>query len=229
MISQNQVLSFDSLPTAAQRWLARALPADVTPPTSIHLHQEGSMDIRGRWTPFTAHGIYHANPLSFTWIARLRLMPGVWVKAEDGHAAGNGWGGAKLWGLIPMGQRIDPEVLITQLIRNLGELPWLPPFALTIPNLRWTAAGDSTFEIHHQAAGKVRFEINQDGDILRATSPGRPYDVPDGYAEAPWHIEFSDHRDFKGLRLPGAAVARFEKSEGTWEYFRGRLTDISLT
>ena len=53
------------------------------------------------------------------------------------------------------------------------------------------------------------------------------YDVPGGYAEAPWYYEFSDHRDFAGARLPAAAVATFEKSDGPWEYFRGRITSVT--
>ena len=29
-----------------------------------------------------------------------------------------------------MGNRTDPEVLVSQMFRNLGELPWLPSFVI---------------------------------------------------------------------------------------------------
>ena len=61
------------------------------------------MEIRGRWTPFEASGVYRAAPLSFSWRARLRMLPGVWIVGEDGHRAGEGWGSARLWGTIPIG------------------------------------------------------------------------------------------------------------------------------
>lgn len=219
-----------SLPGAARRWLGAALPRDLDLPATIWIDQEGTMELRGNWTPFTARGIYKAPPLSFNWRARFQMLPGVWIVAEDGHQDGQGWGGAKLWGFVPMGKSTDPEVLATQLVRNLAELAWLPSFALADPALVWADAGDSAFEVKRSAGdweAQVRFEINDAGDIIRATSPARPYDVPGGYAEAPWRYEFSEHRDFGGVRIPAAGVATFAKPGGDWEYFRGRITSVT--
>jgi hypothetical protein len=200
-------------------------------PSVIQIEQEGGMEVRDQWTRFTAKGIYRAAPLSFEWRARFQMLPGVWIVAEDGHRDGQGWGGARLWGIIPMGKRTDPEVLVTQLVRNLGELAMLPSFALTDPALTWTEAGDRAFEVRYSVGGQeamVRFEIDEQGDVLRAYSPARPYDVPGGYAEAPWHYDFSEHRDFGGVRIPAMAVATFEKEAGAEEYFRGRITAVTL-
>ena len=218
-----------SLPSAAQRWLERSLPADLAFPSSVRLEQEGQMEVRGRWTPFTAHGVYKASPLSFNWQARLPLLPGVWIIAEDGHLGGQGWGSARLWGIISMGKRTDPPVLASQLVRNLAELAWLPSFVLADPGLAWADAGDSAFAVRSGAGDRavlVRFEINDQGDIVRAHSPSRPYDVPGGFAEAPWCYDFSDHRQFGGVRIPASAVATFDTADGPWEYFRGRITAV---
>ncbi len=227
---QVQSVSKDSLPSAAQRWLDRALPQDYEIPSSILIEQEGTMDIRGRWTPFRATGEYKASPLSFDWKARLQVLPGVWILAEDGQKDGQGWGGARLWGMIPMGKRTDPEVLAGQMVRNLGELPWLPAFALADPSLNWNDLDESTFEVRWSIGDQevmVRFEINGKGDVIRAYSPARVYDIPGGYAEAPWQYEFGDHQEFSGVWIPGTAVASFEKSDGRWEYFRGRITAVT--
>ena len=229
----NPVISVSraSLPSAAQRWLDRALPVDFDLPSSIRIEQKGSMDIRGKWTPFTASAVYRASPLSFIWRARFRVLPGVWIVAEDGHADGQGWGSARLWGVIPMGKRTDPEVLSTQLVRNLGELPWLPSFVLADSALIWTDAGENLFEVRCRAADRevvVRFEINDQGDLIRAYSPSRPYDIPGGYDEAPWTYAFSDHRDFGDVRIPAAGVATFLKRDGAQEYFRGRITSVTF-
>lgn len=229
--NQKDRVSRASLPPATQRWLDRALPQNFDFPSSIRIEQEGTMEIRDKWIPFKATGIYKAAPLSFNWRARFLILPGVWIIAEDGHLRGQGWGGARLWGLIPMGKRTDPEVLTVQLVRNLGELPWLPSFVLTDPTLRWTNAGETAFEVRSNAGDRevmVRFEINDQGDVIRAFSPSRPYDIPGGYAEAPWYYDFSDHRDFGGVRIPATAVATFEKDDGPEEYFRGRITSVTL-
>ena len=219
-----------ALPAAAQRWLARALPEDAQLVTRVQVDQKGEMEIRGRWTPFTARGVYQAPPLSFTWQARLNMLPGVWILAEDGHKDGQGWGGARLWGLIPMGKRSAPEVLRSQLVRNLAELVWTPALALADPALVWRAAGDNAFEISAEQGGQpavVRFDLDAQGDIVRAASPARPYDVPDGYAEAPWAYEFSDPRDFGGVRAPAQAAGAFEKPAGRWEYMHLHVTGVN--
>ncbi len=218
-----------SMPLGVQRWLDRCLPVGLDMPSGLRIEQEGAMDIRGRWTPFTATGLYTATPLAFTWRARLHMLPGVWIVAEDGHRDGHGWGGARLWGSIPIGKRTGPEVLKSQLVRNLGELPWLPALALTDPSLSWTEDGDTAFEVRSTAGGqeaRVRFELDAAGDIIRAFSPARPYDIPDGFVEAPWYYEFSEHCEFDGVRLPAAGLATFDKADGPWEYFRCTVTSV---
>jgi hypothetical protein len=159
------------------------------------------------------------------------MLPGVWIVAEDGHQDGQGWGRAALWGLIPMGERTDPEVLKTQLVRNLGELPWLPSFALADRALRWNGAGECAFEVRTSVGEQeavVRFGIDDQGDVVRAHSPSRPFDVPGGYAEAPWSYEFSEHREFEGMRMPATGVASFDKNDGPEDYFRGRITSVTF-
>ena len=148
---------------------------------------------------------------------------------QQGHEHDQGWGGSRLWGVIPMGKRTDPEVLASQMVRNLGELPWLPAFALADPSLNWKDIGESTFEVRSSTGNRelmVRFAIDGKGDVIRAYSPARVYDIPNGYAEAPWQYEFGEHQKFGGVRIPGTAVASFEKSDGRREYFRGRITAV---
>ena len=35
------------------------------------------------------------------------------------------------------------------------------------------------------------------------------------------------HREFGGIRMPSAAVATYERSDGSWEYFRGQVTSVT--
>jgi hypothetical protein len=224
------VVSRSSLPSAAQRWLNRALPADLELASTVRIEQEGTIDVRGTWKPFTASGVYEVAPLSFTWRAHVRMLPGVSIVAEDGHRGGEGWGGARLLGIIPLGGRSGPQVLAAQLVRNLAELAWLPSFVLAEPGLRWADHAEAGFEVRSTAGERevvVRFELNEQNDIVRAYSPARPYDVPGGYAEAPWHYQFSDHREFGAVRIPAAAVATFQKDDGPWEHLRCRVTEVT--
>ena len=45
-----------SLPPAAQRWLDHVLPENVAIPSRIQIKQEGTMDIRDRWTAIYSRG-----------------------------------------------------------------------------------------------------------------------------------------------------------------------------
>ena len=193
------------------------------------ISQRGTMEANERWLTFRSEGTYRARPLAFEWRARLGVMLGIWVIATDGHADGEGWGGAKLWGLKTIGDKSGPEVLATQLIRNIAELAWLPDMAAADPALRWVEVGQDAFEIRADAAGRevvVRFDVDEGGDVVRASSPARPYDVPGGFEDAPWHCDFDDHRDFDGVRIPAAIVATYDFEEGPWEYLRAEVTSI---
>lgn len=218
-----------ALPPNARRWLDHSVPADAPVPNQIRNTQEGEMDVRGKWTPFTAKTVYQVHPFAFIWKARFPMLPGVWIVAEDGHDSEQGWGEAKLWDLVPMGGRKTPEVFAMQRVRSLAELPWTPQFALAIPNLEWADIGDTAFEVRTVARTRelaVCFELDGNGDVIRASSK-RYYDVPDGFVQAPWHYEFSDHRDYDGIRIPASAVATYEKSEEPWTYWRGSITSVA--
>lgn len=218
------------LPPNVQRWLNVALPDETPLPKAISQTQSGEMDIRGNWLAFTAKTHYRVQPFTFTWRARFNVLPGVWLTAEDGHDSTQGWGGAKLWNFIPMGGRRTPEVLAMQLVRSLAELPWYPQLIPALPDLNWADTGETAFRVTANSGGQtaaIDFTLNDANDIIRA-SARRHYDVPDGFVEADWGYEFSDHRDFDGLRLPAAAVATYNKAEGPWEYWRGHLTGVTV-
>ena len=219
------------LPTAARRWLKHSLPPETSAPARIRIAQQGELETRGKWTRFTAEGVYEISNLGFVWSARLRVLPGIWITAVDGHNAGRGWGGAKLLGIISMGRRTGPEVLKTQVVRNLGELPWLPPLALADTSLVWEDLGEHTFAVSTHIGEEevvVHFEIDRHGDVVQAWAPNRPYDVPGGYEEAPWRYEFRNHAELDGLRVPTTATASFDKTDGPWEYWRGQVTSLTM-
>lgn len=219
----------EQLPPAARRWLDRCLPAATPAPDRVTVKQVGELESNDRWLRFRATGTYRARPLAFEWRARLGIMPGMWAIATDGHDGEDGWGGAKLWGLFGIGGRRGPEVQEVQLIRNLAELAWMPDLALADPALRWVEAGDDAFEVHAAATTRavaVRFEVDPGGNIVRASCEARPYDVPDGYEDAPWRYELGGHRQFGPIRAPASVVATYELPDGPWEYFRAEVVEM---
>jgi hypothetical protein len=219
----------DGLPPAARRWLDRCLPAASPTPARVTLKQVGELESNDRWLRFRATGRYWVQPLAFEWRARMGIMPGMWAIATDGHDGEDGWGGAKLWGLFGIGGRRGPEVQEVQLIRNLAELAWMPDLALSDPALRWVDAGDEAFELHARATTRpvaVRFEVDAHGDVVQASTEARPYDVPDGYEDAPWRYVLGQPRHFGSIRAPASVVATYDLPDGPWEYFRAEVEEM---
>lgn len=216
------------LPPAAQRWLERATPDGQAELSHVAMSQTGELESGGRWLEFRSEATYRPRPLAFEWRARLKVMLGLWVIATDGHTDGDGWGGAKLWGLKSMGQKAGPAVHATQLIRHIAELVWLPDIALADPSLRWSGTNDA-FEVRADSADReviVRFDVDGAGDITRASSPARPYDVPDGFEDAPWRYDLSGHRTIDGMRVPGSVVATYDLPDEPWEYLRAEVSSM---
>ena len=221
-------MSIDSstLPPNVQRWINRCVPVQAPVPDRVLNTQEGEIDVRGKWMGFTARTIYDTQPFAFRWKANIRIMPGVWAVAEDGHDGKKGWGGTKLWGVLPMGGRKGPEVFNMQFVRSLAELPWMPRLVLALTDLTWSDTSDTTFEVRAGAEGQefvVSFELDGDGEITQASCT-RPYDIPGGFVDVPWRCEFSNYHSFEGVRVPVSAVATYEKSDGDWTYWRGETT-----
>jgi hypothetical protein len=218
-----------ALPSAARRWLERCAPLGSADLSHIAVSQSGTLESGGRWLEFRSEATYRPSPIAFEWRARLKVMLGIWVIATDGQADGDGWGGAKLLGLKSIGGKSGPEVLATQLVRNIAELVWLPDTVLADPQLRWSDAGDDAFEVRADAAGReviVRFEVDGSGDVRRVSSPARPYDVPGGFEDAPWRYDLSGHRQIDDVRVPAAVVATYELPDEPWEYLRAEVTGM---
>lgn len=218
----------DVKPPAARRWLESSLPREAPGRERIWVGQRGSMEAQGRWLTFTATGTYEARPLSYDWRARLRVMALMWVLAKDGHRDGEGWGGAWAYGIKSLGERRGADVLLTQLMRNLAELVWVPDLARDEPGLEWRDAGTDSFEIAYGTGtgrASVRFDVDDRGDVVRAFGM-RPLDLPDGPPEALWRCDFSDPREFDGVRIPVNVEATYELDHGPWPYFRAEVTSI---
>lgn len=221
-----------TLPSNVRRWLDRSVPQNAVIPDGVRIAQEGDMMLKPdtRWTPFTAQQDFEVHQVGFVWRAHLRFTFFLWVAVEDALRGDRGWGGARFWGLIPAGRRRleGPEVLKSQLIRNLAEIPLVPEAALANPDLGWADTDDGGFQVKASSGGmtgSVRFWLDDGGDVVRAFAPDRPRDVKDGFVDTPFRGAWSDQTDRWGIRVPTYGEATLELPEGPFTYWRGRITE----
>jgi len=176
------------------------------------------------------HESFETDGLGFRWQARLRLARFAWVDAEDRLDAEGGYGGARLFGLIPVGSARGPEVTRLQLVRYLAELAFAPLVASRARGLVWSADGDDAFTLAApgiDADAIVRVTVDEAGDVGSAISPDRPRpNGRTGYLHEPYRLEFARHeRVSSGERIPLRASGTFETADGDWPYWRFEVLD----
>ena len=223
-------------PPAARRWLESAIHPAAVPtgddpgPTRLHVRGSICRAPGGRWMDWEGHQSIEPDGLGFRWQARLRLARLAWVDAEDRLDVAGGYGGARLFGVIPVGSARGPEVTRSQLVRNLAELAFAPLAASRARGLVWSADGEDAFTV--AALGIdfdaiVRLTVDGAGDVRSAWSPDRPRDHGRaGYLHEPYRLEFERHsRLSSGERIPLRASGTFETADGDWPYWRFEVLD----
>jgi hypothetical protein len=223
-------------PPAARRWLEAAIHQATVPthdapgPTRLHVRGSICRAPGGRWTDWEGHQSFGAAGLGFRWQARLRLAWVAWVDAEDRLDGEGGYGGARLFGVVPVGSAHGPDVTRSQLVRNLAELAFAPLAASRALGLVWSADGDDVFALAApgiDADAVVRFTVDAAGDVRSAWSPDRPREHGrSGYLHEPYRLAFDGHeRLSSGERIPLRASGTFETADGDWPYWRFEVLD----
>ena len=220
-----------ALPAQVRRWIDRVLPEGTPIPERVRLAQEGEMQLRpgSRWIRWKAEEDFEIRRLGFEWRARFRLAPLVWLSVADGLREGYGWGSARFWGLIRVVDEKGPHVVKPQLVLNLGELAWIPHAVLANPDLEWRDLSDRAFELR-TSVGRVqattRFELDEHGDVVRASAPDRPRDIEGGFVDTPYFNSFSEHADMAGVRIPTYGEAGWDLPEGPCVYSRVHVSGV---
>ncbi|MEN8188449.1 MAG: DUF6544 family protein [Thermodesulfobacteriota bacterium] len=216
-----------SLPVNARKWIDRSLPEDFEFKNRITNTQEGEILVRDKWYSFSATTEYQAQTVFYNWTARINIMFGVWVKAVDSHNDNTGWGGAKMWGVFPLGGSSGMKVFQMQLVRHLAELAWAPQLVLLSPDLVIDDT-ENGFKISVQLGGQnatINFVLNENHEIIKAFGK-RYYETPEDFNIAAWHYIFSDHSVLGGVYVPTRAIGVYEKPEGEWKYWSNKLISI---
>ena len=223
-------VTFPSLPTPVADFARRAV-GTVAPPVRVRLVQRGEMCTKpgGSWKPFTAAQTSEVAKVEFSWHARMRMLPGVWVGVVDEYVGGVGLLHAKLWDRITIARGEGIEAAKGEVMRYLAELPWNPHAIAGNAALEWTTLAADRVEVATSVAGErvaVQLVFDIGGDIIAAEAPARGYDDGKTTVMRPWGGIFSEYRRFAGIRVPTRAEVSWQLPAGRFTYFRGVLTDL---
>jgi hypothetical protein len=207
------------MPVVVRRWLDGALSSDADAPAGWIVDERGEMELRpGKWGGWTAQEEFAVSGLGFEWRGKVRVGPMVWMKVSDGLAGDQGWGRARVWGVVPVINRRGEDLARAQLIRNLTDLPFSPHTAAAAA-LDWAADGEDGAVVRAPVADgvvRVRFEFDADGDPIRTVVADRPRNLPGRkeLVDTPYRVEFSRHAERSGARIPTRADAFWDLPDG---------------
>jgi hypothetical protein len=219
-----------TLPPPVRAFLARSA-GQLTRASSVRFRQEGEMQLKpGQWKRFSAVQEMSATHVEFVWQARFPIAPMIAMQVRDWYRSGLGGLEARLLG-IPLKRLRGPDVAKGEAMRYLAELPWAPPAIAANGELEWRELDATTVEVAATVGGEriaVLLHFDEHGDIAASTADERPRDVDGRAVATPFGGRFGDYAELGGLRVPTTAVVYWELPEGRFDYFRGRLTDLSV-
>ncbi len=223
----------EGLPTPVQRYFRKVLKDGQPLIASAKLSQKGQFNMSEtevKWNPFTATQIAIAQPLGFDWDGHIQTVPGLNILVHDTYRSGVGNLHASLLGLFTVAAMHDiSELNQGELMRFFAEAVWYPTALLPSQGVRWEAIDDNSARgtlTDGKTKASIVFRFNSEGTIDTFRADAR-YGTFNGKLSAmPWVGRMSDYAVRDEMYIPLNGEVGWERPEGTWVYFKGRITEI---
>jgi hypothetical protein len=173
---------------------------------------------------------FAVTEVAFSWRARFPIVPLVSLRVLDRYAVGEGRLEASLFGLPIMRAR-GQATAEGEAMRYLAELPWVPQAMAVNRQLEWRELDGQTVEVATRVGSRsvaVRLELDDEGDIVRASAPARPRPEGKKIVPRPWGGVFADFAVVGEIRVPHYAEVSWDLAEGPFTYWRGAVTSVEL-
>jgi hypothetical protein len=223
----------EDLPPPVRRYFHAAME-DGQPIVSVaRIRQEGRFNLgetRAKWRRFTSTQVAITRRPGFDWDARIAMLPGLNVFVHDAYVAGEGILHVELLGLATVADlRGTPEAAKGELMRFLAESAWYPTALLPSQGVRWDPIDDLSARASLTDGAttvSLDFRFDSEGLLVGVRAAARHRTLNGTLVAAPWQGRFWNHEVRNGMRIPLEGEVAWELAEGTWPYWRGRVTEI---
>jgi hypothetical protein len=219
------------LPPLVGAYVDRHLATEVKA-GRVCLTQTGEMQLKpGRWLGFAAVQEISVDRVEFSWKARFTVAPLVSLHVRDWYRDQDAALEGRLWGRFPVLRARGPEVVRSEAMRYLAELPWAPQAMVGNRELEWREIDDASVDVATRVADSrvgVRLHLDEAGDIVKATAEARPRRVGKHAIGTPFIGSFGAYEEVGGVRVPTTAEAVWQLPDGPYTYFRARLTNLEI-
>jgi hypothetical protein len=221
-----------ALPSPVRRYFETVLDPGQALARSARIEQRGEIRIGSdpAWRSFEATNHVATDPPGFVWDARVEMAPLLAVRVLDASVGGEGLLRARLFGVVPVADATPGTTLDEgELLRYLAEAPWVPTALLPARGVEWEGIDDDSARATLSTGGttvSATFHF-EDGVVDRVTAR-RPYTNPDGSQDpVPWTGYWDDYEERGGMLVPTRGAVEWNRTDGDWRYWRGRLTDVT--
>jgi hypothetical protein len=210
------------LPDPVYRYVKHVLAEDQRPIRVVRMTQSGELRTdprRPRWMKFRAQHVVTPESKTFSWNARIRVLPLLHVRVRDAYADGVGSGQVQLLSTVTIASESNrPELNTASLHRYLAEAVWYPTALLPSAGVQWSPVNDRSAVATLSDLGNtvsLEFRFNDLAEVVGIHTEGRWSRTANGYELTPWEGHFSGYRLHQGVLVPA-------RGEVGW-YVNGRL------
>lgn len=223
---------FAGLPAPVETYLRRCLREGQPRILSARLRQTGQFrpDPQKGWLPAQAEQYFTTQPPGFIWLAKVKMMPLVWIAARDYYLRRRGNMLIRLMSLATIDDARGAALDLGAFIRLLAESMWLPTAFLPGETVRWEAIDARSAKMiatDGELETTLTFYFNDDGDFCEVLSQERHRGTE--AQPTPWRGRAWNYQTFDGVRLPVEAEVGWESAETGYEpYYRLSITEIEF-
>jgi hypothetical protein len=194
-----------NLPEPVQRYFRHAIATGTPLATSVYLSMNGNIRLAPEqaWMPLQAEEFLSTKGFVWKATAGRGLMR---LRGADYYTQGRGRMRFSLWGLIPIINAHNPDVIRSGMGRWVGEFFWLPSALLPERGVSWQAIDQNTIQSRLKADGEtitLTFVIDKQGRLLRSFLLRWGNQTADKqYAEIPFGGSYQTEKTFGGYTIP---------------------------
>ena len=214
-------------PEPVQRYFLHAIAPGTAIAASVQLTMEGTIRLAPTqdWLPFQAQEQLSTEGFIWTASAGQGMMQ---MQGADYYAHRSGRMCFSLWGLIPVVNAQNPDVMRSAIGRWIGESFWLPSALLPQRGVIWREIDANTIQATvkvDQETITLTYGIDDRGRLLRSSFLRWGDQTEDKrYAEIPFGGEYAAEQTFGGYTIPSQMGAGWWI--GTDRYFEFFRTTI---
>jgi len=221
------------LPAPVQRFFQKVLKDGQPMISTVKLRHQGQFNMSEtevKWSPFTSTQVAIAQRPGFDWDGHIQMAPGVNVFVHDTYLSGQGNLHASLLGLFTLAKmHHTPELNQGELLRFFAEAAWYPTALLPSQGVRWDAIDDTSARgtlTDGTTTVSLVFRFNSDGTMESFRADARYLIFGGKLMAMPWSGRCWDYTVWEGMCIPLSGEVGWERPEGTWLYFKGKIAAI---